>query len=173
MADNGAVDVDELSEGCMILAVAPGGRGWTDVFNGGDVSHPVARMRAYIDILRLVWRYFIDDVPAEYTGQFYKFASPLFNPVGRKCCPSSLAGHHHQARPRPDRSIKFMRCRRGGRTQRCSSHIPLDDLFNPDFRSPSRHRLSLVKEHRYGTTVSTKDVANGPADPHAVRSLCR
>ena len=79
---NAAADVDELSGGRMILGIAPGGAGWTDVMNGTDASHPAPRLREYMEIMRLVWQYYIDGLPVDYEGRFYRFSSPLLNPVG-------------------------------------------------------------------------------------------
>jgi alkanesulfonate monooxygenase SsuD/methylene tetrahydromethanopterin reductase-like flavin-dependent oxidoreductase (luciferase family) len=79
---NAAADVDELSHGRLLLGLSTGGASWTDVFNGADASHPLPRMREYIEILRLVWKHFSDGEPVEYRGRFYDFASPAMNPWG-------------------------------------------------------------------------------------------
>jgi probable F420-dependent oxidoreductase len=79
---NAAADVDELSGGRALLGLSTGGAGWTDVFNGADISHPLPRMREYIEILRATWKHLGDGEPFEYEGRFYKAASPPFNPWG-------------------------------------------------------------------------------------------
>jgi probable F420-dependent oxidoreductase len=79
---NAAADVDELSGGRTLLGISTGGASWTDVFNGADASHPLPRMREYIQVLRLIWKHFSDGEPVEHHGRFYDFASPPFNPWG-------------------------------------------------------------------------------------------
>src|SRR5438093_12210846 len=79
---NAAADVDERSGGRMILGLSTGGTAWTDVFNGADVSHPLPRMREYIESLRALWKHFGDGEPVSYEGRYVRFASPPFNPWG-------------------------------------------------------------------------------------------
>lgn len=79
---NAAADVDELSGGRMLLGLSTGGPGWTDLFNGSDVSHPLPRMREYIESLRLLWKHFADGEPVAYEGRYVRFTTPPFNPWG-------------------------------------------------------------------------------------------
>jgi probable F420-dependent oxidoreductase len=79
---NAAADIDELTGGRTILGLATGGALWTDVFNGADVSHPLPRMREYVDCLRAIWRHFGDGAPFKVEGRFHSAASPVFNPWG-------------------------------------------------------------------------------------------
>ena len=79
---NAAADIDELTGGRMILGLATGGALWTDVFNGADVSHPLPRLREYIEVLRAQWKHLDDGEPFEYEGRFYKAACPPLNPWG-------------------------------------------------------------------------------------------
>lgn len=79
---NAAADVDEISGGRSILGISTGGAGWTDVYNGADVSHPLPRMREYIDAVRKVWRHFETGEPIEHEGRFLSLAQPPFNPWG-------------------------------------------------------------------------------------------
>jgi probable F420-dependent oxidoreductase len=79
---NAAADIDEISGGRCVVGTATGGSGWTDVLNGADASHPLPRMREYIQIMRLVWQYLADGQPVEFEGRFHRFASPPVNPWG-------------------------------------------------------------------------------------------
>ncbi|TPG32445.1 LLM class flavin-dependent oxidoreductase [Mycolicibacterium hodleri] len=79
---NAAADVDELSGGRAVVGTSVGGAGWTDVLNGADISHPLPRMREYIEAVRAVWDYLSTDEPFAYEGRFVKTASPAFNPWG-------------------------------------------------------------------------------------------
>lgn len=79
---NAAADIDELSDGRAILGTSVGGVGWTDVFNGADISHPMPRMREYIEAIRAVWEHFTTGEPFEYAGEYVRLASPPFNPWG-------------------------------------------------------------------------------------------
>jgi alkanesulfonate monooxygenase SsuD/methylene tetrahydromethanopterin reductase-like flavin-dependent oxidoreductase (luciferase family) len=79
---NAAADVDELSGGRAIIGTGVGGAGWTDVLNGADISHPLPRMREYVEAIRAVWDYLSTDEPFSYEGRFVKTASPPLNPWG-------------------------------------------------------------------------------------------
>lgn len=79
---NAAADVDELSGGRMVLGLSTGGAAWTDLFNGAEVSHPLPRMREYIESLRLLWKHFGDGEPVSYEGRYVRFTTPPFNPWG-------------------------------------------------------------------------------------------
>jgi alkanesulfonate monooxygenase SsuD/methylene tetrahydromethanopterin reductase-like flavin-dependent oxidoreductase (luciferase family) len=79
---NAAADVDELSDGRAILGVGLGGAGWTDVFNGADLSHPLPRIREYVTGLRAVWDHFSDGEEFAVDGKYVTLASPMMNPWG-------------------------------------------------------------------------------------------
>jgi alkanesulfonate monooxygenase SsuD/methylene tetrahydromethanopterin reductase-like flavin-dependent oxidoreductase (luciferase family) len=79
---NAAADVDELTGGRMIVGLSTGAAMWTDVFNGADVSHPLPRLREYVEILRAHWKHFSDGEPFSFEGRFYRAASPPVNPWG-------------------------------------------------------------------------------------------
>jgi alkanesulfonate monooxygenase SsuD/methylene tetrahydromethanopterin reductase-like flavin-dependent oxidoreductase (luciferase family) len=79
---NAAADLDELTGGRAIIGLATGGAGWTDVYNGADVAHPLPRMREYVELLRAHWKHLGDGEPFAYEGRFYRAASPAFNPWG-------------------------------------------------------------------------------------------
>jgi alkanesulfonate monooxygenase SsuD/methylene tetrahydromethanopterin reductase-like flavin-dependent oxidoreductase (luciferase family) len=81
---NAAADLDELTSGRALIGLANGAAMWTDVFNGADVSHPLPRIKEYIELMRLHWKHFSDGQPFEYQGRFYKAASPAFNPWGAR-----------------------------------------------------------------------------------------
>jgi alkanesulfonate monooxygenase SsuD/methylene tetrahydromethanopterin reductase-like flavin-dependent oxidoreductase (luciferase family) len=79
---NAAADVDELSGGRGVLGMAVGGKGWTDVFNGAEIDHPLSRMREYVEATRAVWDHFATGEPFDYQGRFVRAASPPVNPWG-------------------------------------------------------------------------------------------
>ena len=79
---NAAADIDELTGGRAILGLATGGAMWTDVFNGADVSHPLPRLREYVECVRAVWQHYADGEPFKVEGRFHSAASPFFNPWG-------------------------------------------------------------------------------------------
>lgn len=79
---NAAADIDELTGGRMLLGIATGGAMWTDVFNGADVSHPLPRLREYVECLRATWTHLSDGEPFSFVGDHYRAASPIFNPWG-------------------------------------------------------------------------------------------
>jgi probable F420-dependent oxidoreductase len=81
---NAAADIDELSNGRTLLGLSTGGAGWTDSFTGTDINRPLVRIREYIEILRALWHHFGTDEPFEYNGEFYRAASPPFNPWGTR-----------------------------------------------------------------------------------------
>jgi 5,10-methylenetetrahydromethanopterin reductase len=82
-AANAAADVDEMSHGRAILGLGPGGPDFLEGFHSTDAAHPVARMREYIDVVRMTWDYLGAGAPAmSYEGEHYRFQSPPLNPWG-------------------------------------------------------------------------------------------
>jgi alkanesulfonate monooxygenase SsuD/methylene tetrahydromethanopterin reductase-like flavin-dependent oxidoreductase (luciferase family) len=79
---NAAADVDELSGGRAIIGTSVGGAGWTDAYNGADISHPLPRMREYITGMRAVWDHFTTGEPFALNGEYVQLASPEMNPWG-------------------------------------------------------------------------------------------
>src|SRR5262249_10270707 len=94
---NAAADLDELSGGRCILGTSVGGAGWTDIYNGADIDHPLPRMREYIQTMRAIWDHFATGEDFLVEGRFGWAASPPFNPWGvrelvRPRIPIYLAG---------------------------------------------------------------------------------
>jgi alkanesulfonate monooxygenase SsuD/methylene tetrahydromethanopterin reductase-like flavin-dependent oxidoreductase (luciferase family) len=79
---NAAADIDELTGGRMLLGLSTGAGMWTDVYNGADISHPLPRLREYVEVLRAHWKHLDDGEPFSFDGRFYQAASPAFNPWG-------------------------------------------------------------------------------------------
>jgi alkanesulfonate monooxygenase SsuD/methylene tetrahydromethanopterin reductase-like flavin-dependent oxidoreductase (luciferase family) len=82
-AANAAADLDELSGGRTIMGIGPGGPDFLEGFHSTNAARPVARMREYVDLVRLTWRYLGDGAPPlSYEGEHYRFRSPPLNPWG-------------------------------------------------------------------------------------------
>lgn len=82
-AANAAADVDELSGGRAILGLGPGGPDFLEGFHSTDAAKPVARMREYLDLVRMSWDYLGGGAPPmSYAGEHYRFQSPPLNPWG-------------------------------------------------------------------------------------------
>ena len=79
---NAAADLDELTGGRAIVGLATGGAMWTDVYNGADVSHPLPRIREYVECMRAIWKHFGDGEAFSVEGRFHSAASPALNPWG-------------------------------------------------------------------------------------------
>lgn len=79
---NAVADIDELSGGRAILGTSVGGVGWTDVFNGADIDHPLPRMREYIECMRAIWDHYATEEPFSFDGKYVQAASPVVNPWG-------------------------------------------------------------------------------------------
>ena len=79
---NALADLDEISGGRMLAATSIGGPGFTEYFMGINIDRPASRMKEYIKILRLYWHHMYTGEPVEFQGEFYRFASPPFNPFG-------------------------------------------------------------------------------------------
>jgi len=81
---NAAADVDQLSDGRLLLGVGLGIPGLMQTLHGADVDRPLRRMREYATALRLAWAYLSDQEPAEFVGDHYRFVTPPFNPLGAR-----------------------------------------------------------------------------------------
>jgi probable F420-dependent oxidoreductase len=81
-AANSAADVDELSNGRMLLGVGTGVPEFLQAFHSADASRPVARMSEYIDVLRRSWQYLATGEAEAFEGSHYRFTPPPLNPWG-------------------------------------------------------------------------------------------
>jgi alkanesulfonate monooxygenase SsuD/methylene tetrahydromethanopterin reductase-like flavin-dependent oxidoreductase (luciferase family) len=79
---NAAADVDELSNGRMLIGMSTGSAGYAEFLNGSKINKPVSRLREYITCMRQGWRYMNTGDDAEINGEFYSFAPPPMNPWG-------------------------------------------------------------------------------------------
>ena len=79
---NAAADVDELSNGRVILGMSTGGADWAEHYNGTDIDRPLTRMREYIHTVRSLWKHHATNEPFEFSGQLYRAKSPPFNAFG-------------------------------------------------------------------------------------------
>jgi len=86
-AANAAADVDEFSGGRMKLGLGTGVPEFLTAFHSTDYKRPVKRLGEYIDVLRLSWAYLAGEQADNYTGEFYQFTPPPFNPWGLREMP--------------------------------------------------------------------------------------
>jgi len=75
-AANAAADLDELSDGRMVLGIGTGVPEFLTAFHSTDGRKPLSRISEYIDVLRLSWSYLDSGVRENYEGEFYRFAPP-------------------------------------------------------------------------------------------------
>lgn len=90
---NAAADVDELSQGRMLLGIAPGEEQHLIALHNADFSKPIPRMREYIEALRVIWDSLASGQLTSYEGTFYqlKLDERLRRPLIRKRIPIYLA----------------------------------------------------------------------------------
>lgn len=79
---NAAADVDELSNGRMLLGLGIGVPEFLEAFHSTDAKRAVGRVREYIDVLRLSWTYLHAGEAEAYEGEHYRFTPPPLNPWG-------------------------------------------------------------------------------------------
>lgn len=90
---NAAADVDELSDGRMILGLGTGeGQHLTGLHNS-DLRHALSRMREYVDIVRLAWDSLATGANATYNGRHYtlRMDEGLRRPLARPRIPIYVA----------------------------------------------------------------------------------
>ena len=88
---NEAADVDELSDGRVVLGIGTGA--YVEAWHNTDMSSPVARMRDYVAVMRTVWASVGTGQRASYKGEHYKVRLPdvLRRPLVRDDIPVYLA----------------------------------------------------------------------------------
>jgi probable F420-dependent oxidoreductase len=86
-AANAAADVDELSDGRMLIGLGTGVPEFLRAFHSQGFEKPVARMRDYIECMRRSWQYLSTGEAEPYRGAHYQFAAPPLNPWGLRPLP--------------------------------------------------------------------------------------
>jgi alkanesulfonate monooxygenase SsuD/methylene tetrahydromethanopterin reductase-like flavin-dependent oxidoreductase (luciferase family) len=81
-AANSAADVDELSQGRMLLGLGTGLPPAQYGFHSVDTTHWVTKMREYIHAMRLGWEFLYSGEVEPYEGKYYRFAPPEGDPWG-------------------------------------------------------------------------------------------
>jgi 5,10-methylenetetrahydromethanopterin reductase len=81
---NAAADVDETSEGRLLLGMSIGGGGFAELVHGASFDHPAPRMKEFIEVMRLAWDWTAGQPVEPYRGRFHSFTEPVFNPFGRR-----------------------------------------------------------------------------------------
>lgn len=93
---NAAADVDQLSDGRLLLGVGLGIPGLMAALHGAAVDHPLARMREYAQALRESWNYLSGGAAQPFSGEYYEFTPLPGNPLGTRAMarpiPLYLAG---------------------------------------------------------------------------------
>lgn len=79
---NAAADVDELSDGRVIIATSIGGPQFSEFYMDANLDRPATQMKEYIKILRMYWEHMATGEAREYQGEFFSFSTPPFNPFG-------------------------------------------------------------------------------------------
>ena len=72
-----AMDIDELSNGRMVLGLGSGTKGMNEYWYSVPFSQPIGRMREAIDLIRAFWSC-AEGQPLRYKGDFYTIAIPQF-----------------------------------------------------------------------------------------------
>lgn len=86
-AANAAADVDEMSDGRMLIGMGTGVPEFLQAFHSQGFEKPVARMRDFIQCMRLSWEYLATGEADDYDGEHYRFIKPPFNPWGLRELP--------------------------------------------------------------------------------------
>ena len=81
-AANAIADVDELSAGRAIFGLGVGSPDFLEAWHSTNADTPIARMREYIDVVRMSWDYLRTEEPVSYSGEHYRFHSMPLNPWG-------------------------------------------------------------------------------------------
>ncbi|MGH7964835.1 MAG: LLM class flavin-dependent oxidoreductase, partial [Candidatus Binatia bacterium] len=90
---NEAADVDELSQGRMVLGIGAGAGEFLQAWHNTDLTNAVPRMREYIEAMRVVWGSVGSGKPASYTGTHYNLRlGGVRRPLVREQIPVYLAG---------------------------------------------------------------------------------
>jgi probable F420-dependent oxidoreductase len=83
-AANSAADIDEISDGRMLLGLGTGVPEFLRAFHSTDTERPLGRMSEYLDVLRLSWQYLATGTADRFEGQHYRFKAPRVNPWGER-----------------------------------------------------------------------------------------
>ncbi|HTK67516.1 MAG TPA: LLM class flavin-dependent oxidoreductase [Pseudonocardia sp.] len=81
---NAAADVDEASGGRLLLGLGIGGAHFAEIFHDAETDHPATRMRDYVEVLQRSWHWLDTGEARTYSGRYYNFGVPEFNPFGRR-----------------------------------------------------------------------------------------
>ena len=79
---NSAADLDDLSDGRMMLGIGTGAPEALRAFHSSHGNAPIPRMREYIDVLRRSWQYLSTGRAEKYDGEHFQFRPPPVNPWG-------------------------------------------------------------------------------------------
>jgi alkanesulfonate monooxygenase SsuD/methylene tetrahydromethanopterin reductase-like flavin-dependent oxidoreductase (luciferase family) len=90
---NEAADVDELSQGRMVLGIGAGAGEFLQAWHNTDLVNAVPRLREYVEAMRVIWGSVGTGNPAAYTGSFYNLKlGGVRRPLVRERIPVYLAG---------------------------------------------------------------------------------
>jgi probable F420-dependent oxidoreductase len=84
---NVAADIDDLSDGRMMLGIGTGVPEFLRAFHSSDAERPLGRLSEYIDVLRLSWEYLSTGRAGKLEGKHYRFEAPPVNPWGERELP--------------------------------------------------------------------------------------
>lgn len=81
---NEAADVDELSDGRLLLGIGTGSPEFLAHFHDIVPDRPLARMRDYVGAVRASWDYLDREETSVHDGDFYRIDFPEFMPFGTR-----------------------------------------------------------------------------------------
>ncbi len=81
---NAAADVDDLSDGRLLLGVGLGIPGLMATLHGAAIDRPLSRMREYVLALRSSWAYLSGGEAEDLSGDYYQFTPLPGNPLGTR-----------------------------------------------------------------------------------------
>ena len=81
---NAAADLDDISDGRMMLGIGTGAPEALRAFHNTDGEAPIPRMREYIDVLRRSWEFLATGSAQPFEGEHFAFRPPPVNPWGAR-----------------------------------------------------------------------------------------
>ena len=81
---NSAADLDDMSDGRMMLGVGTGAPEALRAFHNSDGEAAIPRTREYIDVLHRSWEFLATGTAQPFDGEHFRFRPPPVNPWGAR-----------------------------------------------------------------------------------------